>query len=79
MPWKQPDRGNVVAKFLPNELKFNATPTKKITCQKCLAFDRDVLTILVYGQGSMPSDSIRKMFLLCLFADFICRNGLETL
>ena len=50
-----------------------------MTCQKCQAFYRDVLTVLVYGQASMLSDSIRKMFLLCLFADFICRNGLETL
>ena len=28
------------------------------------------LTVLVCGQASMLSDSIRKMFLLCLFADF---------
>ena len=38
-----------------------------------------VLTILVCGEASMLSDSIRKMFLFCLFADFIWRNGLETL
>ena len=37
------------------------------------------LTVLVCGQASVLSDSIRKMFLLCLFADFIWRNGLETL
>ena len=37
------------------------------------------LTVLVCGQASMLSDSIRKMFLLCLFADFFCTNGLETL
>ena len=72
---KQPGGGKVVTQFLPSELKSNATPT----CQKCLAFYRDVLTVLVYGQESMLSDSISKMFLLCLFADFICRNGLETL
>ena len=37
------------------------------------------LTALVYGESSMLSDSIRKMFLLFLFADFLSRNGLETL
>ena len=52
---------------------------KMMTCQKRLGFYRDVLTVLVYGQASMPSDLIRKMFLLCLFADFICRNSLEKL
>ena len=33
------------------------------------------LTVLVYGLASMLSDSIKKMFLLCLFADFICRKA----
>ena len=54
-----------------------------MTCQKCLAFYREVLTILVYGQVSMLSDSIRKMFLLCLFADFFLyewpRNIIKSL
>ena len=36
------------------------------------------LTILVCSEASTLSDSVRKMFLLCLFADFIWRNGLET-
>ena len=29
MPLKQPGQGNVVTQFLPNELKFNVTPTQK--------------------------------------------------
>ena len=37
------------------------------------------LTVLVCGEASMLSDSIRKMLLSCLFADFLWRNGLETL
>ena len=83
MLWKQLGRGNVVTQFLPNELKFNATPTQKDDLSEMpgflsRAFYRDVLTILVYGQASTLSDSITKMFLLCLFADFICKNGLET-
>ena len=37
------------------------------------------LTVLVCSEASMLSDSIRKMLLSCLFADFLWRNGLETL
>ena len=38
-----------------------------------------VLMVLVCSEARMLSNSIRKMFLLYLFADFIWRNGLETL
>ena len=34
--------------------------------------------VLICGEASMLSASIRKMFQLCMFADFIWRNGLET-
>ena len=47
------------------------------TCQKCLAFLSTGLTVLISGEASMLSASIRKMFHLCMFADFIWRNGLQ--
>ena len=76
---KQPGRGNVVTQFLPNELKFNATPTQKRRPVRNAWLLSGGLTVLVCGEASMLSDLIRKMFLLCLFADFIWRNGLKTL
>ena len=36
------------------------------------------LTVLICDEASMLSASIRKMFHLCMFADFIWRNGPET-
>ena len=36
------------------------------------------LTVLICGEASMLSASIRKMFHLCMFADFTWRNGPET-
>ena len=36
------------------------------------------LTILISGEASMLSTSIMKMFHLGMFADFIWRNGIET-
>ena len=36
------------------------------------------LTVLICGEASMLSASIRKMFLLCMFADFTWRNSPET-
>ena len=36
------------------------------------------LTVLICGESSVLSASIRKMFHLCIFADFIWRNGPET-
>ena len=57
--------GNVVTQFLPNELKFNTT----------LVIKR--LIVLICGEASMLSSSIRKMFHLCMFVDFIWRHGPE--
>ena len=42
-----------------------------MTCQKCLAFYREVLTILVYGQVSMLSDSISELNRVMGFIDII--------
>ena len=36
------------------------------------------LTVLICGVASMLSASIREMFYLCMFPDFIWRNGPET-
>ena len=35
------------------------------------------LIALIFGEASMLSASIRKMFHLCMFADFIWRHSLE--
>ena len=35
------------------------------------------LTVLICGEASMLSALIRKMFHLCMFPDFIWRNGPE--
>ena len=35
------------------------------------------LTVLICDEASMLSASIREMFYLCMFADFIWRNGPE--
>ena len=36
------------------------------------------LTVLICGEASILSASIREMFHLYMFADFTWRNGLET-
>ena len=78
MPWKQPGHGNVVTQFLPNELKLNATPTQKRRPVRNAWLFIGRLTVLGCGEANMLSASIRKMFHLCMFADFIWRNGPET-
>ena len=75
---KQPGQGNVVTQFLPNELKFNATPTQKNDLSEMPGFLSGGLTVLICSVASMLSASIRKMFHLCMCADFIWRNGPET-
>ena len=74
---KQPGQGNVVTQFLPNELKFNATPTQKNDLSEMPGFLSGGLTVLICGEASMLSASIRKMFYLCMFTDFIWRSGPE--
>ena len=69
--------GNVVTQFLPNKLKFNATPTQKGQPVRD-AFFLGGLTVLICGEASMLSASIRKMFHLCMFVDFIYRHGPES-
>ena len=76
---KQPGQGNVATQFLLNELKCKATPTqKKNDLSEMPGFLSGRLTVLICGVASMLSASIRKMFYLCMFADFIWRNGPET-
>ena len=65
---KQPGQGNIVTHFLPKEL-LSEMP----------GFLSGGLTVLICGETSMLSASIRKMFLLCMFAYFIWKNGPETL
>ena len=77
MRLKQPGQGNVVTQFLLNELKSNATPTKK-DLSEMPGFLSGGLTVLICGEASMLSAYIRKMFHLCTFADFTWRNGPET-
>ena len=36
------------------------------------------LTVLISSEASMLSACVRKMFHLCMFADFTWRNGPET-
>ena len=59
---KQPSQGNVVKQFLPNELKFNAMPTQKDDLSEMPGFFSCGLTVLICGEVSMLSASIRKMF-----------------
>ena len=70
---KQPGRGNVVTQFLPNELKLNATraDAKKDDLSEMPGFLTGGLTVLICGEASMLSASIKKMFHLYMFADFI--------
>ena len=58
---KQPGQGNVVTQFLPNELKFNAMPTQKDDLSEKPGFLLCGLTVLICGEVSMLSASIRKM------------------
>ena len=71
--------GKVATQSLPNELKFDATPSKKDDLSEMPGFLLGGLTVLICGEASMLSASIRKMFHLCMFADFTWRNGSETL
>ena len=59
---KQPGQGNVVTQFLPNELKFTAMPTQKDDLSEMPGFLSCGLTVLICGEVSMLSASIRKMF-----------------
>ena len=59
---KQPDQGNVVTQFTPHELTFNATPTQKNDLSEMPGFLSEGLTVLICGEASMLSASIRKMF-----------------
>ena len=52
----------VVTQFLPNELKFNAMPTQKDDLSEMPGFLSCGLTVLICGEVSMLSASIRKMF-----------------
>ena len=54
---KQPGQGNVVTTFLSNQLKFNAMPMQK----------DDLSEMPGFGEVSMLSASIRKMFHLDMF------------
>ena len=69
---------NVVTQFLPNELNFNLRRRKKDDLSEMPGFLSGGLTVLICGESSVLSASIRKMFHLCIFADFIWRNGPET-
>ena len=69
--------GNVVTQFLPNKLKFNATPTQKGQPVRN-AFLLGGLIVFICGEASMLSALIREMFHLCMFADYIWRHGPET-
>ena len=75
---KQPDQGNVVTQFLPNE-SLTLRRRKKEDPSEMHGFLSGGLTVLICGETSMLSASIRKMFLLCMFAYFIWKNGPETL
>ena len=70
---KQPSQGNVVTQFLPNELKFNATPTQKRRPVRNAWLLSGGLTVLVCGEASMLSDLIRKNVSLVP----VCRFYLE--
>ena len=76
---KQPGQGNFVTQFLPNE-SSTLRRRKKDDLSEMPGFLSGGLTVLICAETSMLSASItRKMFVLCMFADFIWRNGPETL
>ena len=75
---KQPGQVNVVTQFLPNE-SLTLHRHKKDDLSEMPGFLSGGLTVLICGETSMLAASIRKMFLLCMCADFIWRNGPETL
>ena len=58
--------------------EFNATTTQNDDLSEMPRFLSGGLTILICGEASMLSASIRKMFHLCMFADFTWRNVPET-
>ena len=64
---KQPGQWNVVTLFLLNELKFNDTPKKDDLSEQVPGFLSGGLTVLIRGEASMLSASIRKMFQQCMF------------
>ena len=70
---KQPGWGNVVTQFLPNESKFKAEPMQKRRPVRNAWLFIVSLMVLVCGEASMLSDSIRKMFLFVP----VCRSYLE--
>ena len=74
---KQPGQRSVVT-VLPNELKFNTTATQKNDLSEMPGFLSGGLTVLFCSEARMFSASIRKMFHLSMFADFIWRNVPET-
>ena len=77
--FEQPGQGNVVTQFLPNE-SLKLRRSKKDDLSEMPGFLSGGLTVIICGETSMLSTSItRKMFVLCMFADFIWRNGPETL
>ena len=51
---------------------------KKDDLSEMPGFLSEGLTVLICGEASMLSASIRKMFLLYMFADFTWRNSPET-
>ena len=76
---KQLGQGNVVTPFPLNELKFNAMPMQERRPVRNAWLLLGGLTILTCGEASMLSASIRKMFPMSMFADFIWRNVPETI
>ena len=73
---KQPGQGNVVTQFLPNE-SLTLRRRKKDDLSEMPGFLSGGLTVLICGETSMLSASIRRIFHLCMFADFVWRNGPE--
>ena len=57
---------NVVTQFLPNELNFNLRRRKKDDLSEMPGFLSGGLTVLICGESSVLSASIRKMFHLCI-------------
>ena len=58
--------------------EFNATTTQNDDLSEMPRFLSGGLTILICGEENMLSASIRKMFHLCMFANFTSRNVPET-
>ena len=50
---KQSGEVNVATPFLPNQLKFNATPRKKDDLSEMPGFLSASLTVLICGEASM--------------------------